>query len=79
MANHWRNGNANTMHHNSLDVLNWPILGVSVLSWPFLGELWEHMPAPTVVYMAVSGSFMLFQMCDKLGWLERFKRRPKQD
>lgn len=79
MANHWRNGSGNTMHHSPLDALSWPVAGVSVLSWPFLGDLWQHMPAPTVVYMAVSGSFMLFQMCDKLGWLERFKRRPKKD
>lgn len=79
MANHWRNGNANTMHHSPLDVLTWPVLGVSVLSWPWLGTLLEHLPAPTIVYMSLSGAFMIFQMCDKLGWLERFKRRPKQD
>jgi hypothetical protein len=63
-----------------LDALNWPVLGISIASWPWLGTLLEHMPAPTVVYMTISASFMLFQMCDKLGLLERFKRRqPKQD
>ena len=76
MANH---GSRNTMHHHPLDVLNWPVLGVSVLSWPFLGDLWRHVPAPTIVYMAVSGGFMIFQVCDRMGWLERFKRRLKQD
>jgi hypothetical protein len=75
MANH-RSG---TVMQQNLDALNWPVLGISVASWPFLGDLLEHLPTPTIVYMAISGSFMLFQMCDKLGWLERFKRRPKQD
>lgn len=79
MAIHWRSRTGSTMHHNPLDSLVWPVAGVSVLSWPFLGDLLHHMPAPTIVYMTISGSFMLFQMCDKLGWLERLKRRPKQD
>jgi hypothetical protein len=77
MASHSRNGNAETMHHNPLDALNWPVLGVSVASWPFMSWLLEHLPAPTIAYMAVSGGFMLFQICDKMGWLERFKRHPK--
>lgn len=67
--------NGNTMHHNSLDALMWPVAGVSVASWPFLDWLLHHLPAPTIVYMSISGAFMLFQMCDKLGWLERLKRR----
>lgn len=75
MANHH---SGNTMHQH-LDALNWPVLGVSVASWPFLGALLEHLPAPTIAYMAISGSFMLFQMADKLGWLERLKRRSKGD
>lgn len=79
MANHWRDRNAATMHHHPLDALNWPVLGVSVASWPFMNWLLEHLPAPTIVYMTISGSFMLFQMCDKLGWLERLKRKSKQD
>ncbi len=74
MASHPHHGS--TMHHH-LDVLNWPVLGMSVATWPFLGVLWEHLPAPTAVYMLVSGSFMLFQMCDRLGLLERFKRHKR--
>jgi hypothetical protein len=74
MANHHR---GNTMHNNPLDALNWPVLGVSVLSWPWLGTLWSYAPTLTGLYMALSASFMLFQMCDKLGWLDRFKRRQK--
>lgn len=66
------------MHHNPLDVLAWPVAGVSVLSWPFLGTLLQHLPAPTIVYMTISAGFMLFQVCDRMGWLERFKR-PKKD
>ena len=65
--------------HQHLDALNWPVLGVSVASWPFLGHLLERVPGPTLAYMTISGSFMIFQMCDKLGWLERFKKPPKQD
>jgi hypothetical protein len=79
MANHWRSGNASTMHHSSLDALNWPVLGVSVLSWPWLGTLWSYAPTLTGLYMALSAAFMLFQMSDKLGLLERFKRQPKPE
>lgn len=75
MANHSRNGNA---MHNPLDALNIPVLGISVASWPFLPWLLAHMPTPAIAYMALSGAFMVFQMCDKLGWLERLKRKqPK--
>jgi hypothetical protein len=63
--------------HPHLDLLNWPVLGVSFALWPWLGDLWAHMPTPTAVYMGVSASFMLFQMSDKLGLLERFKRGRK--
>lgn len=64
-------------HH--LDALNWPVLGVSFAVWPWLGDLWAHVPAPTAVYMTVSAAFMLFQMSDKLGLLERFKRSHKAE
>lgn len=74
MANHWHKGHGD-VHHNPLDALNWPVIGVSAALWPFLGDLWSHMPGPTAVYMGVSAAFMLFQMSDKLGLLERFKRK----
>lgn len=62
--------------HNSWDVFNWPVVICSVSLWPWLDTLLSHMPAPTVIYMAISATFMLFQMLDKLGLLERLKRRP---
>ena len=63
-------------HHSSLDALNWPAGITAVGLWPFLNTLWEHAPTPTALYMLVSAAFMLFQMSDKLGLLDRFKRRP---
>lgn len=66
-------------HHPYLDLLNWPLVLGSVLVWPlwpWFNSLWEHFPTPTAFYMVVSAAFMLFQMSDKLGWLERVKRRP---
>lgn len=68
----------NMMQHH-LDAFNWPVLTISLVSWPWLGELLTHVPGPTAVYMTVSAAFMLFQMSDKLGLLERFKRRPKSE
>lgn len=65
------------VHHQNLDIFNWPLALCSISIWPWLNVLWEHVPGPTAFYMAVSALFMLFQMCDKLGLLERFKRRPK--
>ena len=76
MANHSREHGA--VHHTLGDILTWPVLGISVLSWPFLGTLWEHTPTPTGLYMAISAGFMLFQMFDKLGLLERMKRKPPE-
>lgn len=67
---------AGVVHHTALDVYNWPTAFISVSVWPFLNRLWEHAPTPTAVYMVVSAAFMLFQMSDKLGLLDRFKRRP---
>ena len=68
-------------HHINLDFLNWPILGVAAATWAtgWLNALWEHLPAPTALYMVISAAFMLFQMADKLGWLHRFKKRPPQE
>jgi hypothetical protein len=66
MAGHAHQG-AN-VHHNPLDVFNWPVLGVSIAVWPWLGDLWALVPGPTAL-----------QMSDKLGLLERFKRRELQD
>lgn len=72
-----------TVHHNPLDIFAWPIASASVTVWPiwpWFGTLWAYAPTPTALYMVVSAAFMLFQMSDKLGMLERFKRRapPEQ-
>lgn len=77
MANHWRHEGVRAVHHNSLDFLTWPILTGSVFAWPiwpWFNALWAYAPTPTAIYMAVSALFMVFQMCDKMGLLERFKR-----
>lgn len=74
MASHTHGG---TAMHNHLDTFNWPVIMVSAASSPWLSTLWELLPAPTAVYMGLSAVFMLFQMSDKLGLLERFKRKPK--
>jgi len=74
MAMQFHNGN--TMQHH-LDALNWPVLGLSVATWHWSNELWAYMPGPTALYMGISATFMLFQMSDKLGLLERFKRHGK--
>ena len=67
-----------TVHsYLDLDALNWPILGIAVVMWPFLNDLWAYVPGPTAFYMVVSAAFMLFQMSDKLGLLDRFKMRPR--
>lgn len=83
MANHHRwEGPEVHLHHNPLDVLTIPVLTGSVLTWsvmPWAGWLWEHFPTPTMVYMGISAVFMLFQMSDKLGWLERFKKRELRE
>lgn len=75
-TNHNHGGAVVHNYHSFLDPLNWPVAlaGVSLPLWA--QSLWEHAPAPTAVYMGVSAVFMLFQMSDKLGWLDRFKRRP---
>lgn len=76
MANH-QGAEGATVHHNSLDFLTWPVLTGSVFAWPiwpWAAALWAYAPTPTAIYMGVSAAFMLFQMSDKLGWLERFKR-----
>lgn len=82
MADHWRTEGA-TVHHNSLDILTWPVLTGSLVTWPiwpWAAALWAYAPTPTAIYMAVSALFMLFQMCDKMGMLERFKRHsPGQE
>lgn len=76
MQRSWKRAGAN-VHHQPLDQLNWPVLGISFLSWPWLGHFWDYMPKATALYMTVSAGFMLFQMADKLGLLERFKRTKK--
>ncbi len=69
-----------TVHHSSLDFLNWPIVGlnVTVLSWNW-ASFWEHMPGPTALYTLLTAIFMLFQMADKLGLLDCFKKRKSDD
>ena len=66
------------VNNHPFDILTWPILTGSVAVWPiwpWFQSLWEHAPTPTAIYMAVSAVFMLFQICDKMGWTHRFKRR----
>jgi len=63
------------MHFPNLDFLNWPVVAVSLVSLPWLSDAWTHMPTPTTVYAAISATFMIFQMLNALGLLERFKRR----
>lgn len=78
MSNQPRERAGTVLHHNPLDALTWPVLTGSVFTWPvwpWAAALWAYAPTPTAIYMAVSALFMLFQMCDKLGLLERFKRR----
>lgn len=82
MANHHSEGRGAVHHHFDLDALTVPVLAGSLLTWPiwpWFDALWAHLPTPTAVYMGVSAAFMLFQMSDKLGLLERLKRRPKYD
>jgi hypothetical protein len=76
MTNHRRGA---AVHHDPVDMLTWPLLGVSIGSWPFLGWLWEHWPTPTGFYMLVSAGFMLFQIADKMGWLDRFRTPTRKD
>ena len=64
-------------HHFDFEPLNWALIGLNIPVWVWLDTLWHHLPGPTAVYMAVSAAFMLFQMSDKLGLLERFKVRRK--
>lgn len=82
MANHWRTEGAGTVHHNPLDALTWPVLTGSLVTWPiwpWAAALWAYAPTPTAIYMGVSALFMVFQMCDKMGMLERFKRSRRQE
>lgn len=67
------------MQEHGLDLLNWPVVVCSLSVLPFLDELWRHLPSLTAVYTTVTVLFMLFQMADKLGLLDRFKRRPRID
>lgn len=83
MANHHAEGHG-AVHHNLVDTLTWPVATGSVLVWPvwsWFGWLWANAPTPTALYMVISAAFMLFQMSDKLGWLDRFKKRqtPAED
>lgn len=64
------------MHsYGYLDPLNWPVAVCSVTVSVWFRDLWALIPGPTTVYAVVSVGFMLFQMADKLGLLERFVRR----
>lgn len=78
MANH----HAREWDMHSLDFLTWPVVvPLSVAAWPiwpWFNALWSFAPTPTALYMAVSAIFMLFQMSDKLGWLDRFKKPPNK-
>lgn len=66
---------ATKMQGGGLDFLSWPVAVVSLSILPWLHELWMHFPTATAIYTSISAGFMVFQMCDKLGWLDRFKRK----
>lgn len=59
--------------HQTLDHLNWPVALCSFSIIPFLQHLMETVPGPTTIYTVISAAFMLFQMSDRLGLLDRFK------
>ena len=59
------------------DVLNWPVALCSVSVAAFFDKFWQYFPNATTVYAVISALFMVFQMLDKLGHLERFKNKPK--
>ena len=63
------------MQGGGLDFLNWPVGLVSLSILPWMHDLWTHFPSATAIYAAISAGFMVFQMCDKLGWLDRLKRK----
>lgn len=69
----------NTRMGGGLDFLNWPVAIVSLGILPFLHDLWHHMPTGTAVYTTISAGFMLFQMADKMGWLDFLKRTRSKD
>jgi len=63
-------------HGTDLNLLNWPVAGISLGVSVWFHDLWQAMPGPTAVYAFVSALFMLFQMADKLGLVDRFRKRP---
>lgn len=80
MANQWHEGHKLGGEHYDIWTgavfvtapAVWPV-------WPWFQALWEHFPTPTAAYMAISTVFMLFQMCDKMGLLDRLKKRGEMD
>jgi delta-aminolevulinic acid dehydratase/porphobilinogen synthase len=62
-------------HHIFSDGATWSIAFATTSVLPWLDTLWEHVPSITVAYMAVSGAFMLFQVADRMGWLDSLKQR----
>lgn len=65
--------------YSYLDPLNWPVAVCSVTVSVWFRDFWQWLPGPTTVYALVSVAFMLFQMADKLGFLERFAKRKVPD
>jgi hypothetical protein len=81
MATTWNKG-PGKVHHHFADDIGWILVPASISVWPiwpWFNALWEHAPTPTALYMIVSAAFMLFQMFDKMGLLERFKRHGKSE
>ena len=82
MTSHYKNGAGAVHHHTVGDIITWPLAAASIgiwPIWPWFAVLWAYAPTPTTLYMVVSAAFMLFQMSDKLGLLERFKWRRSAD
>lgn len=65
------------MHH--MDFLNWPVIGLNVAVIAWFHDLMALFPTATTIYTAVTIMFMLFQMADKLGWLESLKSEKDAD
>lgn len=60
-----------------INFLTWPMVAANITVIAWFQDLMNHFPGPTTIYTVVTTLFMVFQMADKLGWLDRFK--PKKD
>lgn len=62
---------------NDLSWLNWPVIGGNVTVITLWHSLWDHVPTLTTLYTGVTIVFIIFQMADKLGFLDGIKQRSK--